>query len=386
MVIWPQFKRAENSLSQKRERLTSEMRTSIMAKTTVLAFCLTIVAAIPICGQQNDSPEAYFVFKSDSAPETFVIKLTDPQKIQEARDILTTGTRKIVAGTIIKQPVYYNSPWSYHLDPKSITFTEVAAEVCDASIRYLEDNRDIAYPDWCPWGSQLLREIPPPEKPGPANLKPTISMTFPYADNTWGSVSPATVTLVANADDADGTITKVEFHSGELIGSTVVYPFRFTWHILAAGTYTVTATATDDKGEKTTSRGVTFVISEGPPQLLTDSGGSRAVALESVTLLKEPFPVVAEHSLSSEQRTRLLLFGLNIQISPEDLSVITAQAEDSQQRIYVLPVEAIRSVPNFSSLTQVTVKLTDELQGIEEVWLSVSLRGVRSNKVPVKLR
>lgn len=357
-----------------------------MAKTTVIALCLTILTAVPICGQQSDSPEAYFVFKTDAGPETFVFKLTDPQKIQQARHILTTGARKIVAGTIIKQPVYYNSPWSYHLDPKSIGFVDFAVELCDANIRELEDNRHIAYPDWCPWSSQLIKEIPPPEKPGPANLKPTISMTFPYADNTYGSISPAAVTLVASADDADGTITKVEFHSGALIGSTVVYPFRFTWHNLAAGTYTVTATATDDKGEKTTSRGVTFVISEGPPQLLTDPDSSRAVALESVTLIKEPFPVVAEHSFSSEQRTRLLLFGLNLQISPEDLTVITAQAEDSQQRGYALPVEAIRTVPNLPWLTQVTVKLTDELQGIEEVWLSVSLRGIRSNKVPVKLR
>ena len=126
------------------------------------------------------------------------------------------------------------------------------------------------------------------------------------------------------------------------------------------------------------------MISKGPPQLLTDLGSSRAVALESVTLMKEPLPVIAEHSLSSEQRTRLLLFGLNL--SPEDLPEITAQAEDSQQKIYVLSVEGIRSVLNLPWLTQVTVKLTDELQGVEEVWLSISLRGVRSNKVPVKLR
>ena len=359
---------------------------ALITKPALLAFCLIAFAAVPICGQQGGAQEAYFVFRTDSHPETFVIKLTDPQKIQQARDIIATGERKIVSGTIIKQPVYYNSPWSYHLDPKSIGFIDFAIELCDAAIRYLEDNRDTAFPDWCPWGSQLLKEIPPPAKPGTANLKPTISMTFPYADNTYGNTFPATVTLVANADDADGTITKVEFHSDQLIGATTTYPYKFDWEILAGGKYTVTATATDDKGEKTTSASVTFLINGGPPQLLTDSDRSRGVALDSVTLVKEPFSVVAEHPLSSEKNTRLLLFGFNLEISPEDLSAITVQAEDSQQRTFALPVEAIRRVPNFSWLTQVTVSLTDELQGVEEIWISVSLRGVRSNKVPVKLR
>lgn len=359
------------------------MRRSSIVNSSFLACCLTLVTALSICAQQSDPQEAYFIFDNPPAPETFVIKLTDPQRIQQAREILATGTRKIVAGTIIKQPVYYNSPWTYHLDPKSITFTDFAAEVCDATIRYLDDNRDSAYPDWCPWESRLLREIPPPAKPGTTNLKPTISMTFPYADNTYRNVSPASVTLIANADDADGTVVKVEFHSRELIGTTTTYPYSFTWHNLVAGTYTVTATATDDKGEQTTSKSVTFVINGGPPQLLTDANSVRALALESVTLIKEPFPVVAEHPLSSEQRTRLILFGLNLEV---DVSAITAHAEDSEQRNYALPVEGVSRVPNFPWLTQVTIKLTDELRGIDEVWMSVSLRGVRSNKVPIKLR
>ena len=349
------------------------------------AVSLTLFA-VPICGQQGDPSEAYFVFRTDPLPETFVIKLTDPQRIQEARNILATGTRKIVAGTIIKQPVYYNSPWSYHLDPKSIGFTDFAIELCDASIRYIENNREIAYPHWCPWLSRLDKEIPAPAKPGTANLTPTISMTFPYGDGTYQSVPPASLTLEANADDADGTITKVEFHSGGLIGTATSYPYRVAWQNLAGGTYTVTATATDNNGEKTTSQAVTFVVKGGPPQLLADPVSSRGVALESVTFVKEPFSVVAEHSLGSQQQTRLLLIGLNLDVSPNDLSAITAQAEDSQQKTYALPVEAVSRVPNFPWLTQLTVRLSNELQGLEEVWLSVSLRGERTNKIPVRLK
>lgn len=359
-------------------------------KSALLAFLVTVVfTAIPIRAQQAEPPEAYFLFHSPPRTDTFVIKLTDPQKIQEARDIIASNAPKIVMGTLIKQPVYYNSPWSYHLDPKSISFSDGAIELCDANMRYLEENLIDAYSAWCPWSSRLLREIPPPEKQGTENLRPVISMTFPHADNTYINTAPATVTLVANADDADGTISKVEFSSGNgnVIGEATAYPYRFTWQNLSAGSYTVSATATDDKGTTTTSRSVTFLINGGPPQLLTATNSPRAAAVDSVTLLTEPFAVISEHPFSSDQRTRLILFGINLELRlGETPSAIKAQAEDSLQKNYVVIVEDARSLPKFPWLTEVIVKLPDELQGIGDVWLSVSLRGVQSNKVPIKIR
>lgn len=366
------------------------MRALLTAHLGPLIFFLvsTAFTATPIYAPVGTPQEAYFIFSSPPGPETFVIKLKDSQKIQQAREILATGSRKIVIGTIIKQPVYYNPLWSYHLDPKSISFAEFAVEVCDAHMRYLEENLDDAYPDWCPWGSRLLSEIPPPPKPGTDNLKPAISMTFPHANNTYGNISPANVGLVANAEDADGTITKIEFNSGgSVIGETATYPYTFAWQNLAAGTYTVSATATDEQGARTTSKSVTFVISAGSPKLLSDADSGRAAALASVTLLKEPLSVVSEFSFSSDQRTRLIVFGVNLELRPgENLSAISAQAEDAQQRSYVLPVEDLSVVPKFPWLTQVTVKLPDELRGMGDVWLSVSLRGTQSNRVLIKIR
>ncbi|HET7713173.1 MAG TPA: Ig-like domain-containing protein [Patescibacteria group bacterium] len=339
-------------------------------------------------GQTGQPQEAFFVFDVPPNPETFVFKLTDPLKIQEARNLLAGGNKRIVSGIIIKQPAYYNSPWTFHLDSKSITFPEVAIELCDASIRYIEDFRDEAYSTWCPWNSRLLREIPIPQKPGSGNLDPAVSMTHPYADNTFQSESLAHVTLVANAADGDGEIVKVEFSSGgKVIGEGSTYPYTFNWRNLMAGSYTVQATATDNSGAKTTSRGVTFLITPGRPQLVAEANSSRGIALESVTLMSDPFPVVSEHFLSSDQRTRLTLFGHNLELKPEEsLSAITAQAEDAQHRIYALPVEAVARVPDFPWLIQVTVKLPVELQGIPEVWLSVLLRGVNSNKVLIKIK
>ncbi|MBB2913896.1 hypothetical protein FHS43_005205 [Streptosporangium becharense] len=118
-------------------------------------------------------PEAYFEFDYPPAPDRVVFKLTDPDKIREARDILSgaQSDRSHVLGRIVKRPAPYNPGWSYHLDPGSISFFAFAIEVCDASPRYVEDHLDEAggafLPGsiWCPWRSRLLREVPAPQGP-----------------------------------------------------------------------------------------------------------------------------------------------------------------------------------------------------------------------------
>jgi hypothetical protein len=115
----------------------------------------------------------------------------------------------------------------------------------------------------------------------------------------------------------------------------------------------------------------------------------RAAALDSVALISEPLPVIATptQNFSSDQRTRINLFAYNLELKAgEDLTAITAEAEDSQHEVYALPVEAAYEVPNFSWITQVTVKLPDQLQGIGNVAVSVKLRGLASNKLPITIK
>jgi len=114
--------------------------------------------------------EAYFVFDSPPRRDLFVIKLTDPVKIQKARDALSGKEKdaRHVSGRIVKQSACYNAPWSYHLDPQSIEFFSVAIEVCDGAMGYIESHLDdvggalLPGNRWCSWGSRLVREITPP--------------------------------------------------------------------------------------------------------------------------------------------------------------------------------------------------------------------------------
>ena len=92
------------------------------------------------------------------------------------------------------------------------------------------------------------------------------------------------------------------------------------------------------------------------------------------------------HNFSLDQRTRIMLFAVGLELMPgEDLSVVTAQAEDSAHRIFPLTVEYVGKVPNFNWLTQVNVRLPDGLSA-GDVLVSVSLRGAISNKSVVRIR
>jgi hypothetical protein len=126
------------------------------------------------------------------------------------------------------------------------------------------------------------------------------------------------------------------------------------------------------------------------PMLLIDEVTGRAVALDSVTMMRDPLPRDTTLNFSQDRRTRVTLFAINADLIPgEDASVITAQIEEVQNRVYPMTVEYIGRVPNFDWLTQIVVRLPDEVSDYGEIWwVSVSVRGVVSNRpqMLIKLR
>lgn len=93
----------------------------------------------------------------------------------------------------------------------------------------------------------------------PNNQLPTVSLTAPANNTNYNA--PASITISANASDADGSVSKVEFYNGSsLLGSDASAPYSYTWSNVAAGTYTITAKATDNAGAVTTSTAVTVKV------------------------------------------------------------------------------------------------------------------------------
>jgi len=124
------------------------------------------------------------------------------------------------------------------------------------------------------------------------------------------------------------------------------------------------------------------------PLLLADAPTGRAAAFESVGLTPEPFDATTSptRNLSTDARTRVTLLVAGLSFNPaSDAPFVTARAVDSQRRVYDLPVEAVGGVKNLSWLAQVTVRLPPGISGGGEVSVSVTVRGVESNQVTLRV-
>jgi hypothetical protein len=100
--------------------------------------------------------------------------------------------------------------------------------------------------------------------PPPANIPPTVSITAPA--NGASFTAPASINITANAADADGSVTNVQFFNGTTsLGTDNTAPYSFSWTGVAAGTYSITAKATDNRGATTTSAAVSVTVTGTTP-------------------------------------------------------------------------------------------------------------------------
>jgi hypothetical protein len=124
-----------------------------------------------------------------------------------------------------------------------------------------------------------------------------------------------------------------------------------------------------------------------PPILLAEVNSTRAMALDSVTLVRDPFSIFTTQNFSPDHRTRLVLLVLNGDLfAGENVSAVIAQIEDAQHAVYPMPVEYIGKVPGFIWLTQIVVKLPDQMSDTGDALVSINLHGVASNKVVIKMK
>ena len=119
------------------------------------------------------------------------------------------------------------------------------------------------------------------------------------------------------------------------------------------------------------------------PVLLTQGSTDRALAIHSTQFTHEPFTIRSEVNLSSDHRTRIMLFAVSLDFLA---SSVSARATDSRGLAYDLAVEQVTKVPNFPWLSCVIVRLPDDQSIVGDLLVSLAMQSSVSNSVRVAIR
>ena len=94
---------------------------------------------------------------------------------------------------------------------------------------------------------------------GTSGGPPTVSLASPLENASF--TAGDNITINALASDTDGVVTNVEFYQDSIkLGQDSTAAYSYTWENVPAGNYTLTAVATDDYGNVTTSAPVSITV------------------------------------------------------------------------------------------------------------------------------
>jgi hypothetical protein len=211
----------------------------------------------------------------------------------------------------------------------------------------------------------------------------TVRLSGPSTQPVSVTVSTQAGSATSNVDFGAGSAT-VTFQPGQTSSSLTVFVIADT---TVEGTEDfflnlsnpVNATIGDGQG-------VATIIDDDALLLLNQTSSTRGVAFDSVTYVAETLPIITERNFSADQRARLIVFAIGTKLANgETAAAVTATAEDSTGTVRPLTVEDVRKVPGFPWLTQVVLKLTDQIVP-GDVKIKISMHSQTSNTVLVALK
>ena len=185
-----------------------------------------------------------------------------------------------------------------------------------------------------------------------SNLLPSVSVTAPSGGSVF--TAPANVTLNASASDADGTVAKVEFFQGSTkLGEDLTAPYSFSWTNVSAGTYSLTAKATDNLGGVTTSAPVAITVNALPTISLT------APAANTVFTSPANFTITASASDSDGSISKVEFFAGAGLLGQDTTAPYSFTMSNASHGTYVLTAKATDNNGGVTTSAAVSAIVTD---------------------------
>jgi len=135
------------------------------------------------------------------------------------------------------------------------------------------------------------------------------------------------------------------------------------------------------------AQGLATIQNDEAPVLLTEQNTNHVIALDSVTQVRDPFPLATVRNFSADQHTRVSLFVWRLGLLPGDtIAKVIVKADDGQGTIYTLTVEAMAVVTGPDDVTQLIVRLPDNVTGApRNLGVTVLVHGPISNKAFISI-
>ncbi len=180
---------------------------------------------------------------------------------------------------------------------------------------------------------------------------PTITLTNPAAGAKVALGSG--VQIIANASDADGNVTQVQFFAnGTLVGTVATAPFIASWTPTVAGAYNLTATATDNTGNTTTTAALAVTVTAVSAPVITISNPTTGASFNVGTAI----PVNATVTGGNGAITQVQFFVNGVNIGTDLAAPYTATWTPVAAGTYTL--FAVTSDSAGISTTSATVSVT----------------------------
>jgi len=180
------------------------------------------------------------------------------------------------------------------------------------------------------------------------NSPPTVSVVSPT--NGTAFMAPATIPVIAEASDVDGSVSKVEVYRGtNMLAQANAGSCSTAVTNLGAGTYTFGAKATDDRGASATATPVTVTVLDHPPVTIV-----QAAAFNPQTGLFQERVRVSNPTVSTLASVRVLVTNLRTNVIVFNASGSTNGVPYVQSNLPLPPGGSIDftieySVPDFQT-------------------------------------
>ena len=212
------------------------------------------------------------------------------------------------------------------------------------------------------------------------------TVTLSAASNLAVTANFATADASANAGSdyvsATGTVT---FNPGETTKTVAVTINGDTTNepdetFVVNLTTPVNATISD-------TQGVGTITNDDAPVLLTDETTGRALALDSMITMRDPFSTLEPNYFSTDKRRRVALYVWRLGLLPTDTAAnLTVTAHDGVAGVYVLTVEHVSAFTQVDGVSVIVVRLPETVIGApRDLFFKIQLRGPASNEAVIKI-